>query len=161
MMTRSSLISSAIIVLCGLTWESASPALAAEHLTGAKAEVMSTLEHLAKATVDKDVAALDKLYHKDLIFIHTSSQTEDKAEVLEQAPSRPVAEMKYRDVVAHVYGNAALVNVNMDLKLVTSGKTLDMVDNTTFVLIKESGRWQVVSRQTTKGAKTKTEMKAN
>src|SRR5437764_192712 len=64
-------------------------------------QAIATLDRLAKATVEKDVVTLSKLYHADLVFVHTSSQTQNKTEVLKDAPTRPIAKMEYRNVVAH------------------------------------------------------------
>ena len=144
-----------LFLAIGAALDLSAPATAATNSANEEKAVMLTMEQLAKATVDKNVSALGKLYHKNLNFIHGSSQTENKTEVLEQAPSRPIAEMKYGNAAVHVYGNAALVNSDMELTLVSAGKTTNLVDNTTFVLIKEDGRWQIVSRQVTSGKRTK------
>ena len=44
--------------------------------------VMATLEAMAKATIAKDVAALEKIYGDDVTYAHSSALNETKAQVL-------------------------------------------------------------------------------
>src|SRR5262249_42982645 len=44
--------------------------------------VMATLQAMAQATIKKDVATLDKIYHPDLTYSHSSAMNQAKAEVL-------------------------------------------------------------------------------
>ena len=41
--------------------------------------VMATLEAMAKATIAKDVATLEKIYGDDITYAHSSALTETKA----------------------------------------------------------------------------------
>ena len=53
--------------------------------------VQATLETMAKATIAKDVATLEKVYGDDLTYAHSSALTENKAKVLKniQGPVSP------------------------------------------------------------------------
>ena len=54
--------------------------------------VMATLEAMAKATIEKDVATLSKIYGDDLTYSHSSALTETKAQVLKGVQGPSVAE---------------------------------------------------------------------
>ena len=44
--------------------------------------VLATLEAMAQATIKKDVATLEKIYHPDLTYSHSTASLQTKAEVL-------------------------------------------------------------------------------
>src|SRR5215470_11760873 len=72
--------------------------------------VMSTLEAMAQATIKKDVAALDKIYHPDLTYSHSSAMLQNKAEVLKAVAGPGVTEsMTFHDNIIRIYGTTALV----------------------------------------------------
>ena len=60
--------------------------------------VMATLETMAKATIAKDVATLEKIYGDDVTYAHSSALAETKAQVLKNIQGPSVAEfMKFSD----------------------------------------------------------------
>ena len=70
--------------------------------------VMATLEAMAKATIAKDVATLEKIYGDDVTYAHSSALTETKAQVLKSIQGPGVAEfMKFSDTTIRIYGDAA------------------------------------------------------
>src|SRR5277367_4368565 len=72
--------------------------------------VMATLEAMAQATIKKDVATLDKIYHPDLTYSHSSAMLQTKAEVLKALAGPSVTEsMTFHDTTIRVFGNVALV----------------------------------------------------
>src|ERR1700681_2562912 len=72
--------------------------------------VMATLEAMAQATIKKDVATLDKIYHPDLTYSHSSAMLQSKAEVLKAVTGPAVTEsMKFYETSIRIYGNVALV----------------------------------------------------
>jgi ketosteroid isomerase-like protein len=115
--------------------------------------VMATLEAMAKATVDKDVATLNKIYSDDLTYSHSSSQTQTKAEVLKAFEGANKAEfMKFSDMHVRTYGNVALAKGICDFRNGAPGKMTDNHLNILWVLVKGPGPqgWQIVARQTTR-----------
>ena len=54
--------------------------------------VMATLETMAQATIKKDVATLDKIYHPDLTYSHSSAMLQNKADVLKAIVGPSVTE---------------------------------------------------------------------
>jgi ketosteroid isomerase-like protein len=115
--------------------------------------VMATLEDMAQATVKKDVATLDKIYHSDLTYSHSSAMLQSKAEVLKAAAGPAVTEsMTFHDSTIRIYGNVALVRGLNELRNGTPGAMHDNHLNILWVLVKGPGPhgWQIVARQTTR-----------
>jgi hypothetical protein len=116
--------------------------------------VMATLELMAKATIEKDVATLDKIYGDDLTYSHSSALTETKAEVLKNITGPNVAEfMKFSETKIRVYGDVALAKGVVDFRNGAPGKMLDNHLNILWVMVRRSQGpqgWQIIARQTTR-----------
>ena len=116
--------------------------------------VMATLESMAKATIAKDVATLEKIYGDDLTYAHSSALTETKAEVLKNIQGPSVADfMKFSDTTIRIYGDVALAKGIVDFRNGPPGKKLDNHLNILWVLVRRAQGphgWQIVARQTTR-----------
>ena len=116
--------------------------------------VMATLEAMAKATIEKDVATLDKIYGDDVTYAHSSALTETKAQVLKNIQGPGVAEfMKFSDTNIRVYGDVALAKGVVDFRNGAPGKMLDNHLNILWVMVRRAQGphgWQIVARQTTR-----------
>ena len=116
--------------------------------------VMATLESMAKATIEKDVAMLGRIYGDDLTYAHSSALTETKAEVLKNIQGPSVAEfMKFTETHIRVYGDVALAKGVVDFRNGAPGKMLDNHLNILWVMVRRSQGphgWQIVARQTTR-----------
>ena len=116
--------------------------------------VTATLEAMAKATIAKDVATLDKIYGDDLTYAHSSALTETKAQVLQNVQGPSVAEfMKFSDTTIRLYGDVALAKGVVDFRNGPPGKMLDNHLNILWVLVRRPQGphgWQIVARQTTR-----------
>jgi ketosteroid isomerase-like protein len=146
------MIKIALLMLCGVAMCAAAASAAPADPKDEKA-VMATLEAMAKATIDKDLATLNKIYSDDLTYSHSSAQTQTKAEVLKafEGPSKGEY-MKFRDMHVRTYGNVALAKGICDFRNGVPGKMTDNHLNILWVLVKGSGPlgWQIVARQTTR-----------
>jgi ketosteroid isomerase-like protein len=116
--------------------------------------VMNTLELMAKATVDKDVATLEKIYGDDITYSHSSALTQTKAEVLAgvRGPTVNVF-MKFSDMTVRVYGDVALAKGTVDFRNGPVGAMTDNHLNILWVLVRRPPGplgWQIVARQTTR-----------
>ena len=109
---------------------------------------------MAKATIEKDVATLSKIYGDDLTYSHSSALTETKAEVIKGVQGPNVAEfMKFSDTNIRVYGDVALAKGVVDFRNGAPGKMLDNHLNILWVMVRRSqgpNGWQIVARQTTR-----------
>ena len=116
--------------------------------------VMATLEAMAKATIDKDVAMLGRIYGDDITYAHSSALTETKAQVLKNIQGPGVAEfMKFSDTTIRIYGDAAVAKGVVDFRNGAPGKMLDNHLNILWVLARRPQGphgWQIVARQTTR-----------
>ena len=116
--------------------------------------VMATLEAMAKATIEKDVAMLGKIYGDDITYSHSSALTETKAQVLKNIQGPGVAEfMKFSETNIRVYGDVALAKGVVDFRNGAPGKMLDNNLNILWVMVRRAQGphgWQIVARQTTR-----------
>jgi len=116
--------------------------------------VMATLEAMAKATIEKDVATLGNIYGDDITYAHSSALTETKAQVLKNIQGPGVAEfMKFSDTNIRVYGDVALAKGVVDFRNGAPGKMLDNHLNILWVMVRRAQGphgWQIVARQTTR-----------
>ena len=60
-----------IVLLCGMILSARAAFPAAINDPKDEKSVMATLEAMAQATIKKDVATLDKIYHPDLTYSHS------------------------------------------------------------------------------------------
>lgn len=115
---------------------------------------MATLETMAKATIAKDVATLEKIYGDDVTYAHSSALTETKAQVLKNIQGASVAEfMKFSDTTIRIYGDVALAKGVVDFRNGPPGKMLDNHLNILWVMARRAQGphgWQIVARQTTR-----------
>ena len=116
--------------------------------------VMATLEAMAKATIAKDVATLEKIYGDDVTYAHSSALTETKAQVLKNIQGPSVAEfMKFSETTIRIYGDVALAKGVVDFRNGAPGKMLDNHLNVLWVMVRRAQGphgWQIVARQTTR-----------
>ena len=116
--------------------------------------VMATLETMAKATIAKDVATLDKIYSDDITYAHSSALTETKAQVLKNVQGPSVAEfMRFSDTTIRIYGDTAVAKGVVDFRNGPPGKMLDNHLNILWVMVRRPQGphgWQIVARQTTR-----------
>ncbi|HLX42051.1 MAG TPA: nuclear transport factor 2 family protein [Bryobacteraceae bacterium] len=138
-------------VLSGILFAAALPA--ATNDSKDEKAVMATLETMAQATIKKDVATLDKIYHPDLTYSHSSAMLQNKAEVLKAINTPTITEsMTFHDSTIRIYGNVALVRGGDELRNGTPGQMHDNHLNILWVLLRGPGPhgWQIVARQTTR-----------
>jgi ketosteroid isomerase-like protein len=140
------------VLLCGMIL-SARAAFPAANDPNDEKSAMATLEAMAQATINKDVATLDKIYHPDLTYSHSSAMNQTKAEVLKAVAGPAVTEsMTFHETSVRVYGNVALVRGRNELRNGAPGSLHDNHLNILWVLLKGPGPhgWQIVARQTTR-----------
>jgi hypothetical protein len=116
--------------------------------------VMDTLELMARATIAKDVATLDKIYGDDVTYSHSNASTQTKIQVLAEIKGPNVAEfMKFSDTTIRLYGDVAVAKGIVDLRGGPPGALLDNHLNILWVLVRRAPGphgWQIVARQTTR-----------
>ena len=142
-----------IVVLLSGMLLSAAALPAAMNDPKAEKSVMATLETMAQATIKKDVATLEKIYHPDLTYSHSTASLQTKAEVLKAVAGPGVTEsMTFHETGIRIYGNVALVRGRNELRNGAPGSMRDNHLNILWVMLKGPGPqgWQIVARQTTR-----------
>jgi hypothetical protein len=111
----------------------------------------ATVEETIKANLVKfdvaakagDAAALDALLADELTFGHSSAKFENKTECIAAlVKSKPT--YTHRDVKIRVYGNTALVDLNMHIE--PQGFDIAVLQ----VWVKKGKNWQMVARHSTR-----------
>jgi ketosteroid isomerase-like protein len=124
----------------------AQPAFAAS--SGEK-EVLAAMEGLKEAMLKKDRAALDKIFHPDLTYSHSSAKVENKAEAIAHMVDGLGWEaIELADTTVRLQGNVAIVNGKADFherkkdQPTTTAKLLILT-----VWVKGPHGWQLIARQ--------------
>ncbi len=110
-------------------------------------QVIAALDAWRAASIKRDVAALDKVLHPDLMLGHSNGiEVESKAEVLKNAPNYPDWDPIEFDVRSiRIYNGVALVKGIMAYRL-RGAKENNGYRNALFVLVKDTQGWRIVER---------------
>ena len=112
----------------------------------AKKAVLAAEQAYVVAMIKHDKAALEKLLADDLVYIHSSSKNETKAEVIQAVTSGSATyeSIDFRDTTVRQYGDVVITNHKATIKTKQTGVANLLV---THVWAKNKGGWQFVSRQ--------------
>ncbi|HVW85294.1 MAG TPA: nuclear transport factor 2 family protein [Bryobacteraceae bacterium] len=138
-----------LVALALLAIGAATPSVAAGPDSKSEKDVAAVMETWRQAMLKGDAAALDKVYHQDLSYEHSSGKTETKSESIQNAtrPGNVAKGIDLHDVTTHVYGNTAIVKCKANYTNGAGTTThLDML----MVWLKSPQGWQLVARQSTK-----------
>jgi len=137
------------ILALGLSLLVASPVLAA---ASAEKDVLSAMESWRQAMLKKDRAALEKAFHAELSYGHSSGVIEDKAQAIEHvvAGAGTYTAIDLTETKVRVQGGTALVTGKAEYHERTGGK--ETVANLVVlsVWLKTPKGWQMIARQATK-----------
>jgi ketosteroid isomerase-like protein len=138
----------ATLALCGLM---AAPALAAP----ADKDVLAAMDAWKQAMLKKDKAGLEKVFHSDLTYGHSSGVIENKAQAIEHVVNGggTYTAINLTDTKVVVHGNTALVTGKAEYHEITKEKketTANLVVLSTWM--KGAKGWQMIARQATKPA---------
>ena len=138
-----------VSIVCGVLL-SAQGLRAAAGEGSAEKEIMATLEAMAAATIQRDVPTLDRIYHDDLTYNHSTGMSQNKAQIMRAVPQGSFTLMKFSDPLIHLYGDIAVVKVTTDLRYYPGGVVADRHLNQMFVLQKSAQGWRIVAKHTTR-----------
>jgi len=112
----------------------------------AKKAVLAAEQAYVVAMIKHDKAALEKLLADDLVYIHSSSKSESKADVIQviASGSTTYESIEFRDTTVRQYGDVVITNHKATIKTKQTGVANLLV---THVWAKNKGGWQFVSRQ--------------
>jgi ketosteroid isomerase-like protein len=130
----------AVLMLCV-------PMFAAE--TAASKEIAGAVEIWKTAMEKGDAAALNKLYHADLTYVHSGGKSENKTEAIAAAtrPGSIAKAVAVNSLTTRVYGNTGISNAKVDITN-AAGQTshLDLL----LVWLKSPSGWQLTARHALK-----------
>jgi ketosteroid isomerase-like protein len=115
-------------------------------------DVLAAMDAWKAAMMKKDRAALDKVFHPDLTYGHSSGKIETKAEAIQHvvgATGTYVA-ITFADTKVHLLGKTAVVSGKVDYQERNGGK--DTTINLVVLTVWANGPqgWQMIARQATK-----------
>jgi ketosteroid isomerase-like protein len=124
----------------------AQPAFAAN--PGEKA-VLAALDAWKEAMLKKDGAALEKLFHPDLTYSHSSALVQNKAEAIKHIVEGEGWEaIEFTDTTVRMQGNVAIVNGKSDMHQRNKGKPTTISKLVVLsVWVKGPKGWQMIARQ--------------
>ena len=126
----------------------ATAAVAAPAASPGEKAVLAALDTLKEAMLKKDRAALEKIFHPDLSYGHSSAMVETKAQAIPHiVDSLGWEAIEFADTTVRMRGNVALVNGKTDMhqrgkEKVTISKLIVLT-----VWVKEGKSWQLIARQ--------------
>jgi ketosteroid isomerase-like protein len=135
-----------MILLCSMT------AFAGVSDSNAEKEVLAAMNAWKQAMIDRDEAALEKLFAPGLSYTHSSGKHETKAEAIETAVHGKdrIKSLELSETAVSVYGTTALVKAKI-VMLMTSGEAVNTLRlDVLHVWMKNGSRWQMVARHATR-----------
>ena len=143
----------ASILALGLSVMIATPALAGP--AAADKDVLTAMDTWKQAMIKKDRAGLEKIFHVDLTYGHSSGLIEDKAQAIQHVVGNTgsYVAINFADTKVRVLGKTALVSGKVDYQeRAANGK--DTMINLVVLTAWAKGPqgWQMIARQATKPA---------
>jgi uncharacterized protein (TIGR02246 family) len=117
----------------------------------AQQEIKRLQAELVQALLKNDTSLLDKYYADDYVAIPANGNLLTKYQELQNYKSGVVKydSITVRETVIRIYGDTAIVNVLLSIKVIASGKKFDGDLRNTRVWVKQNGSWKVVAFQAT------------
>ena len=115
----------------------------------AEKAVLAALDSLKEAMVKQDRAALEKLFHPDLSYAHSSAMVETRDQAIPHIVDGAGWEkIEFAETTVRLQGNVAIVNGKTDMFQRNKGKptTISKLVVLT-VWVKGAKGWQLIARQ--------------
>ena len=123
---------------------------AAENRPADEKAVRAAISQFNEAARKGDRAVLESLLDEDLAYSHSSAKLENKAECIQAlVESKPNFELAPGSSVK-IFGNAAIARGRMTAHVTQSGKPAQIPLDWMQVWVKNSGKWRMAARHTTR-----------
>ena len=125
-------------------------------LTAAHAQTPDRLRALdqkwADATTHSDYSALTRILSDDLIYTHSSGETQSKAQFIASIRSKELQyhSIEFESAEVRDYANVVITSSHVRVKVTTGDHDLIVHACLLHVWLKKQGRWQLVAHQATK-----------
>lgn len=110
-------------------------------------DVLAAMTALADAVAKRDVPALQRLLHDELVYSHSDTRAQTKGDLIKEAQeNRGPGGVALAEPKVHVYGNTAIVRGRV-------GSAKGVQPNSPYavaVFVKGTGGWQIVARTATR-----------
>jgi ketosteroid isomerase-like protein len=115
-------------------------------------ELLAAIDAWKQAVISKDRAGLEKAFHDDLSYGHTTGEVQTKAETVDRNLNHPGAfeAIDVTDLNIRVYGNVALLTAKFGFHSIQDGKRTVSDLSGLDVWIHGPNGWQLVARQLTR-----------
>ena len=119
---------------------------------GGEDEIRKAESAWSDAVKAGDQAKLDGMLADGLVYTHSTGSVDSKGAYLTKLKSgaQKYASLDTSDMAVHMYGDTAIVNAKIRMTGATNGVPFDNKLLYTHAWVKQHGRWQLVSHQTTK-----------
>jgi ketosteroid isomerase-like protein len=138
-----------VLVLVSTAFAFALAAPVAFAASPAEKAVLAALDSWKEAMLKKDRAALEKIFHADVSYAHSSAKVETKAQAISGiVDSLGWEAIEFADTTVRLQGNVAIVNGKTDMhqrnrdKPTTISKLIVLT-----VWVKGKPGWQMIARQ--------------
>jgi ketosteroid isomerase-like protein len=134
-----------VAILCSLSLVAATPEAQTEK------DIKAALAAWKQAAIQRDRAALEKLFAPDLVYTHSNAMVEDRAQTLERFTAGPnrYETVNMEEPSIRVYGAAAAVKFRMQIHMNRAGTPADLSLDILDVYVKGAAGWQLAARQST------------
>jgi ketosteroid isomerase-like protein len=139
------------MVLLSFAFAQSAPGQNAENSNSEK-EVREMIEKYRTALLQRDIAALEKIWADDYVFVNASGEVLTKAQRLANAKSGATTLDSIKEeenITVRVYQNSAVATSRVTIKGQYSGRPTSGQYRSTHVWVKGSSGWQLVSNQLT------------
>ena len=117
---------------------------------GAAGEVRELEDDLTKALLERDVDALDRLWHDDLMFIATNGVQSTKSVRIAgqgRSPQQPGESNVNDDVTVRIVGDTAITTVASTWTFPSNSGPVPRRYRALHIWIRDDGRWQLLAAQ--------------
>jgi len=106
----------------------------------------------ATALMKADTAGLDRIYANDLVYTHSSGQTDDKAKYVANIKNgvAKYEDVKFETQSVKVYGNTAVAYSTATIRVTSNNQTNTNHLKLIHVYVKQGKDWKMVAHQSTR-----------
>ena len=107
-----------------------------------------------QAVKEQDIAAVEQILATEFALTSTLPRAFDKQRYLSDLPLVKTSTFALHDSVVHVYGDVAVVRTGLQWEATFDGRPWEGAFNITDVWVRRDGRWQVVTRHSSRPVTT-------
>jgi len=114
-------------------------------------EVHKAEKSWAAAVVARDLAALEHIFHDQLIYAHSSGAVESKGEYIARlrTGAQKYDAIEFQDINLRMHGDAAIVHAHVRMKGQSNNRPFDNRLMMLHLWVKQGGSWHLAAHQTT------------